>query len=55
MSITGKASRIPGEKDRLRKHQLNLKELEALIRLRDSARPVLPTKFSGVDSRAARR
>ena len=45
--MSSKASRIPGEKDRLRKHSLNLKQLEALIRLRDTARPVLPTKFSG--------
>ena len=45
--MSSKASRIPGEKERLRKHSLNLKQLEALIRLRDTARPVLPTKFSG--------
>ena len=47
MSATGKASRIPGEKSRLRKHSLTLKQLEALIRLRDTARPVLPPKSSG--------
>jgi len=45
--MSSKASRIPGASDRLRKHSLNLKQLEALIRLRDTARPVLPTKFSG--------
>lgn len=45
--MSSKASRIPSEKDRLRKHFLSIKELEALIRLRDTARPVLPTKFSG--------
>ncbi len=45
--MSSKAYRIPSASDRLRKHSLNLKQLEALIRLRDTARPVLPTKFSG--------
>ncbi len=43
----GKAYRIPSATDRIRKHQLNLKAIEAEIRNRDTPKPVMATRGSG--------
>lgn len=45
--MSGKAERISTSTNRLRKHQINLKELEALNRLRNTPRPVASSAFSG--------
>lgn len=45
--MVSKPYRIQTARDRLHKNQIEIKQLEALIRLRDTARPVLPTRFSG--------
>ena len=43
----GKAYRIPSARDRLRKQQINIKDLEALNRLRNTPRPVAAPRSSG--------
>jgi len=43
----GKAYRLPGATDRLKKHQIKIKELEALMRNRNTPRPVASTAFAG--------
>ena len=43
----GKAYRIPGAADRLRKQQIKIKNLEAINRNKDTPRPVASTAFAG--------
>ena len=46
----GKAYRISTARDRLRKNQIEIKDLQAINRLRNTPRPVATTAFSGVSA-----
>ncbi len=46
----GKAYRLPTASDRLRKNQMELKEIQALMRNRNTPRAVATTAFSGVSA-----
>lgn len=46
----GKAYRLPSASDRLRKHQIEIKDLQATNRNRNTPRPVASTAFSGVSA-----
>jgi len=46
----GKAYRVPTSLDRLRKNQKEIKDLQAINRLRNTPRPVASTAFAGVSA-----
>jgi len=46
----GKSYKIPSSLDRLRKHQIQIKELQALGRSRNTPKPVASTAFAGVSA-----
>jgi len=48
--MVGKAYRIPSATDRLRKHQIQIRNLQAINRIRNTPRPVATTAFAGVSA-----
>jgi len=46
----GKAYRVPGAADRLRKQQMQIKDLQAINRLRNTPRAVAATAFAGISA-----